>query len=103
MAIQVADFDATLAAAAGDDLGLMAELRAGFLESLTHQVDLLHRARCDGNWETAALRLRGLGASFHSPDLIELAMLALDSAPGDPAVLRRFRQLMADFGVGRTD
>lgn len=103
MAIQAADFDATLSAAAGDDPVLLAELRAGFVESLSHQVDLLHRARCDGNWEMAALRLRGLGASFHSPDLVDLSLLALDSAPGDPVVLRRFRQLMTDFGVGRAD
>jgi hypothetical protein len=68
MAHEAADFDATLAAAAGEDQALLAELRAAFLESVTQQVDLLRRSRCDGNWEMAALRLKGLGSSFHAPD-----------------------------------
>ena len=66
MAHEAAEFDATLAAAAGDDPALLAELRAAFLESLAQQTDLLGRARCDGNWEVAALRLKGLGSSFHA-------------------------------------
>ena len=41
MAHEAADFDATLAAAAGEDLALLAELRAAFAESLAQQVDLL--------------------------------------------------------------
>tara|TARA_E500000305_G_scaffold106788_1_gene105868 strand:+ start:437 stop:733 length:297 start_codon:yes stop_codon:yes gene_type:complete len=90
MAVHSLDFDATLAAAAGSDPELSAELRSCFADSLRYQVDLLGRARCDGNWEIAALRLRGLGASFNSSALIELAEEALDSAPGDPVVLRKF-------------
>lgn len=97
MAQQALDFDATLVAAAGDDLALLAELRTAFVESLTHQVDLLRRARCDGNWEVAAMRLRSLGASFHAPDLVTLAEEALASAPGEPTVVRKLDGLRAWF------
>ncbi|MFC3096418.1 Hpt domain-containing protein [Alteraurantiacibacter palmitatis] len=83
------DFEANLAAAAGNDPALAAELRACFIDSLDNQRDLLARARCDGNWEVSALRLRSLGASFHAHELIALAAEALESAPGDPVVLRK--------------
>ena len=97
MVHQVGDFDATLAAAAGADAALLAELRAAFVDSLTQHVDLLKRARCDGNWEVAAMRLKGLGASFHAPELVKLAQDALDGAPGEPAVLRKLAALCDRF------
>lgn len=97
MAHEAGEFDATLAAAAGDDPALLLELRAAFVDSLTQQVDLLRRARCDGNWHVAAMRLRGLGASFRAPELVRLADQALAGAPGEPGVLRRFDRLCADF------
>ena len=99
MAHEAGEFDAALAAAAGEDQVLLAELRAAFLESLIHQVDLLRRSRCDANWEVAALRLKGLGSSFHAPDLMALADEALDGAPGDPAVLRRLTALCDRFAA----
>jgi hypothetical protein len=92
------DFEANLAAASGDDLDLRAELYACFQASLDAQRDLLGRSRCDGNWEVSALRLRGLGASFHSSQLVSLAEEALDTAPGDPVVLRKLAQFSADVG-----
>lgn len=91
------DLEATLAAAAGDDLNLLRELRAAFIESLDRQVDLLHRSRCDGNWQVAAMRLKGLAASFRAEALIALADEAIEAAPGDPVVLRRLRAYLADF------
>jgi HPt (histidine-containing phosphotransfer) domain-containing protein len=97
MAFASGDFDATFAAAAGEDPELLNELRRAFAESLARQIDLLRRARCDGNWNVAALRLKGLGASFHAPDLVRLAEEALDSAPGDPAVIRKFEHLAGEF------
>ncbi len=103
MAHEAADFDTTLAAAAGDDLALMAELRAAFCDSLAHQIDLLGRARCDGNWEVAAQRLRSLGTSFHAPELVRLAELALGGAPGEPAVLRKLGALHERFAARRND
>jgi len=97
MAHEAGEFDATLAAAAGEDTALLHELRAAFVESLTQQVDLLRRARCDGNWEIAAMRLKGLGASFHAPELVRLADLALDGAPGEPGILRRLDRFCGEF------
>jgi HPt (histidine-containing phosphotransfer) domain-containing protein len=99
MAYDAGSFDATLAAAAGDDPELLAQLRAGFLESMAHQVDLLRRARCDGNWQVAAMRLKGLGASFHAPQLVKLADEALDSAPGEPTVLRKLDRLCQEIAT----
>lgn len=101
MAYDGGSFNSTLAAAAGDDPTLLAELRAGFVDSLEHHVDLLRRARCDGNWEIAAQRLRGLGASFHAPELVRLANEALDSAPGEPTVIRKLTRLSGEFAAAR--
>ncbi|AXU19816.1 Hpt domain-containing protein [Novosphingobium sp. THN1] len=99
MAYEGASLDANLAAAAGHDPELVRELRAAFIESAERQVDLLGRARCDGNWHVAALRLKGLAASFHAEGLIDLAEEALDGAPGDPAILRRLHQMLADLAI----
>ncbi len=99
MAYEAGALDATLAAAAGEDLALLTELRAAFVESLTRQIDLLRRARCDGNWQVAALRLRGLAASFHAEKLVTLADDALDAAPGEPTVVRRLQSFLDDFAA----
>ena len=97
MAFATFDLDATIAAAAGDDTALLGELRAVFSESLARQIDLLRRARCDGNWNVAAMRLKGLGASFNAPDLVRLADRALDSAPGEPVVIRDLEQFAGEI------
>lgn len=97
MACEQATFDATLAAAAGEDPALMAELRSAFAESLDRHLDLLGRARCDGNWNVAAHRLKGLAASFHAGDLIALAERAIESAPGDPRIVRNLRAYRDDL------
>jgi hypothetical protein len=47
----------------------------------------------------AALRLKGLAASFHAEPLIDLAEEALEGAPGDPSVLRRISQFIDDFSA----
>ncbi|WP_374405519.1 Hpt domain-containing protein [Pelagerythrobacter sp.] len=92
--------DATLAAAAGEDPVLLAELRAAFVESLDRHIDLLGRARCDGNWDVAAMRLKGLAASFHAGALLSLADEALAAAPGEPTILRRLEAFRRDFSAG---
>ena len=99
MAYANGDFELALAAAAGGDTDLQAELRAGFADSVGGQLDLLRRARCDGNWQLAAQRLRGLGASFHSGELVRLANEAIEGAPGDPAVLRKIGTFAARFSA----
>jgi HPt (histidine-containing phosphotransfer) domain-containing protein len=97
MAYESGALDATLAAAAGEDPELLAELRNAFRESLARQVDLLGRSRCDGNWQVAAMRLKGLAASFHAEALVALAEEALDGAPGEPGIVRRLQAFLDDF------
>ncbi|MCB2051768.1 MAG: Hpt domain-containing protein [Novosphingobium sp.] len=97
MAFEYGSLDATLAAAAGDDPALLRELRAAFRESLENHVDLLSRARCDGNWNMALMRLRGLACSFHVDELIALTDEAQGLAPNDPTVVRRVRAMLDDF------
>lgn len=89
MAFESGTLEEALASAAGDDFALMAELRHSYVESAERHLDLLGRARCDGNWEVAALRLRGLASSFHDEQLQSLADYALVAAPGEPIVLRQ--------------
>lgn len=99
MAYEGGDFDATLAAAAGNDPELHAELRRAFIDSVAKQVDLLGRARCDGNWAVAAMRLKGLAASFQAEELLGLSENALDAAPGEPTVVRALQRFVADFAA----
>ncbi len=97
MAYDNGALDATLAAAAGDDAALMRELRVAFLESALRQLDLLKRARCDGNWTVAAMRLKGLAASFHAEELLAAADHALNAAPGEPMAVREIEGVLARF------
>ncbi len=80
--------DAALAQAAGSDETLVGELRRAFEESVRRQIDLLSRARCDANWLYAALRLKGIAASFGATEVQRLAEAAAAGAPGDPVVMR---------------
>lgn len=93
--------DATLAAAAGNDPALLAELRVAYRESIARQLDLLARSRCDGNWTMAAMRLEGIAASFHSVELVNLAQEALEGAPGDPVILRKIGSYLGKFEAGQ--
>ncbi|MFM5924920.1 MAG: Hpt domain-containing protein [Novosphingobium sp.] len=99
MAYEAGALDATLAAAAGADGELFSELKQAFIESVERQLDFLQRSRCDGNWQMSAMRLKGVAATFHAADLLDLANEALDGAPGDPAVLRRIRTFLDDFAA----
>lgn len=99
MAYEAGALDATLAAAAGDDHALFFELRQAFIDSLTSQLDLLRRSRCDANWQMSALRLKGLAASFHAEQLMLLADEALEAAPSEPGVVRRIQAFLDDFAA----
>ena len=93
--------DANLALVSGDDAALFLELRSAFIESAAQQLDLMRRSRCDGNWQIAAMRLKGLAASFHAEQLIVLAEEALEAAPGEPGVLRRIERFITDLSSDR--
>lgn len=97
MAIELGGLQTTLAAAAGDDPALHAELHQAFADSLAGHIDLMRRARCDGNWQVAAMRVKGLATSFHANQLAALADDALDGAPGDPVALRRLQEFLREF------
>ena len=101
MAYESGSLDATLAAAAGQDIGLLAELRTALVESAEKQLDLLKRSRCDGNWQVAAMRLKGLAASFGATNLLDLADEAASSAPGDPVILRKLERAIAAIEAHR--
>ena len=101
MSFDYGALDAALAAAVGDDQSLIAELREAFLESAKRQVDLMGRARCDANWESAAWRLKGLAASFAATQILQLADEAAHSAPGDPVILRKLQRAVAAVEVHR--
>jgi hypothetical protein len=68
------------------------DLRSAFAGGARDLSDLMRRSRCDANWEMAAIRLKGLAATFGIIPLIELAEAAIEGAPGDPAVLRQINQ-----------
>jgi hypothetical protein len=102
MAFNHGALDATLAAAAGEDAALLRELRAAFLESAARQLDLLKRARCDGNWHVAAMRLKGLAASFNADDLLQAAEIALHAAPGEPMAIREVEAVLNRFSRAQT-
>ena len=98
MAYESGSFETALAAAAGEDFALFAELRIAFLESSSRQLDLLRRSRCDANWQMAALRLQGIAASFHDETLEVLAREALTGAPGDPIAVRAIGTHLDEIG-----
>ncbi|MEO1044937.1 MAG: Hpt domain-containing protein [Pseudomonadota bacterium] len=91
MVDQDSDLSFLRASPIGDDPQLLAELHGALAESVERQIDLLSRARCDGNWHIAAARLEGLAASFGVGQLAELAEEAACAAPGDPVVIAALR------------
>lgn len=95
MSFDSGPLDRYISSAVGDDPAVAAELRATFIASAGELADLLQRARCDANWSMAALRLKGLAATFGVVPLIQLAEAAMAGAPGDPAVIRDIRAVVA--------
>ncbi|MDK2761998.1 MAG: Hpt domain-containing protein [Sphingopyxis sp.] len=96
MSFDSGPLDSYLSAAIGDDAAMAKDLRVAFTGSARDLADLMRRARCDANWEVAALRLKGLAATFGIIPLIRLAEDAMAGAPGDPAVLRRINSAIDD-------
>lgn len=92
MAYDPGAIDATLAAAVGDEPGLIAELREAFLDSAKRALTLLSAADDLEAWRGSALRLKGLAASFGAVRLMALAQEAADAPAGDAAVLRKLQR-----------
>lgn len=89
---------AALAAAVGNDPVLVCELRTAFLESGTSFAAQMAGAGDDQAWRSAALRLKGLAASFGAFGLIALADEAASARRGDRALLARIEALLAAVG-----
>ncbi|ALJ13088.1 Hpt domain-containing protein [Sphingopyxis macrogoltabida] len=92
MSFDSGPLDRYLSSAVGDDAAITLELRSVFTDSARDLADLMRRARCDANWHVAALRLKGLAATFGIVPLIQLSEAAMAGAPGDPAVLRQINR-----------
>ena len=94
MAYDPGAIDATLAAAVGDEPGLIAELRLAFIESVERSRASLANADDDEAWRAAALRLKGLAASFGAVRLMALASEA-EAHPLDPGILAKLNRSIA--------
>lgn len=94
MAYDPGAIDATLAAAVGDEPGLIAELRLAFVEGAERASAALATASDLFAWQTAALRLKGLAASFGATRLMALAGQAADR-PFDRAILVKLERAIA--------
>ena len=95
MAYDPGAIDATLAAAVGDDPGLIAELRGAFLDSAQRGLAAIEKADDEETWRAAAWRLKGLAASFGAVRLMALATDAAGGTPGDAELLRRLKRAVA--------
>ncbi|MBY0520906.1 MAG: Hpt domain-containing protein [Sphingomonas sp.] len=92
MAYDPGAIEAALAAAVGDEPALIAELRAAFADSAQRTMAAMEQVDSGEAWKTAALRLKGLAASFGAVRLMALAAEASDSLPHDPQMLARIRR-----------
>ena len=88
----------TLAAAFGDDQDLVFELRGAFLESAERHCQALANAATDGEWRDAALRLKGLAASFGASGLMAQAGRAAVGCR-DPQLLAEIRGAVAVLAI----
>ena len=95
MAYDPGAIEATLAAAVGDDPGLIADLRVAFLDSAERAIAALDAAANRDEWSAAAWRLKGLAASFGAVRLMALAKEAGDAAAPDPELLQKLRRMVA--------
>lgn len=94
MAYDPGAIDATLAAAVGDEPGLIAELRMAFIESVERSLAALGAADDAVAWRDAALRLKGLSASFGAIRLMALASDA-ETRPFDADILSKLTRSIA--------
>lgn len=94
MAYDPGAIDSALAAAVGDEPGLIAELRIAFVESAERTVVALERSASAEDWRTASARLKGLAASFGAVRLMALATEAADKA-GDAELLAKIKRAVA--------
>lgn len=91
MAYDPGAINATLAAAVGDDPGLLAELRIALVDSAERAVLAMEAAADPDAWSVAAWRLRGLAASFGAVRLMAMAGEAA-SVPQDAPTIAKLKR-----------
>jgi histidine phosphotransfer protein HptB len=92
MAYDPGAIDATLAAAVGDEPALIAELRESFLDGVKRCLVTMKGADDADAWSAAALRLKGLAASFGAVRLMALAGDAAVGVAHDATTLRKLQR-----------
>jgi hypothetical protein len=92
MAYDPGAIDATLAAAVGDEPALIVELREAFLEGVKRCLEGMKSSDDANGWSNAALRLKGLAASFGAIRLMALASEAASGQAHDGTILRRLHR-----------
>jgi HPt (histidine-containing phosphotransfer) domain-containing protein len=85
----------SLAAAVGEDPALVAELQTAFVESARRHHEAILRAGTDAEWREAALRMKGLAASFGATALMVEADRAATARRGDSASLQALERSVA--------
>ena len=89
--------EASLAATLGDDHALLTDLRSAFVDSARRHVEALGEATSQDIWCDAALRLKGLAASFGATKLMACAGQAAKSQCGDRRILDTVEAELAAF------
>ena len=95
MAYDPGALEATLAAVAGEQTTLIAELRDAFFDSADGHVAAMKTATAQAVWDQAALRLRSLAASFGLQRMIDAARDATSAPCGDAKAMQRIERALA--------
>jgi histidine phosphotransfer protein HptB len=100
MAYDPGALEATLAAVAGEQSSLIAELRDAFFESADAHVAAMNAAAAQAVWEQAGQRLRSLAASFGLQRVMDAAHEAGAAPCGDGKALQRIERALAALRPG---
>jgi HPt (histidine-containing phosphotransfer) domain-containing protein len=95
MAYDPGALEAALAAAVGDEPGLIAELRDAFFERARVHVTALRHAATLDDWHAAAARLHSLAASFGALRLMDVATDAAQASKIESLQLRKIERAIA--------
>lgn len=95
MAYDPGALEATLAAVAGEQTALIAELRDAFFDSADGHVIAMKAATTQTVWDQAALRLRSLAASFGLQRMMDAARDATTVPCGDAKAMQRIERALA--------
>ena len=95
MAYDPGALEATLAAVAGEQSSLIAELRDAFFASADAHIAAMKTATAQAVWAQSTGRLRSLAASFGLNRVMDAARDAADAPCGDAKALQRIERALA--------